>query len=236
MFFRHRATRILGLLAILSIPAVFPFLRDQVPRTNDLASHVYRAFELEQLLRAGVVFPRWGPHLVHGYGYPVFNYFPYLSHYLITITHLASGLDFLWSYRIVTAVVTLITAWGTFLFGRDLFKDESAGVLAAVGFVYSPYLLMTANVRGGLPESLALAALSFGLWTWSRIARGERRFVMWAGLTYAILILSHNGSAVQISPILFVYAVWRGRSQIRLAISQIAIAAIIGVGLTAFYW
>jgi hypothetical protein len=236
MFFRHRATRILGLLAILSIPAVFPFLRDQVPRTNDLASHVYRAFELEQLLRAGVIFPRWGPHLVHGYGYPVFNYFPYLSHYLITITHLASGLDFLWSYRIVTAVVTLVTAWGTFLFGRDLFKDESAGVLAAIGFVYSPYLLMTANVRGGLPESLALAALSFGLWTWSRIACGERRFVMWAGLTYAILILSHNGSAVQISPILFVYAVWRGRSQIRLAISQIAIAAIIGVGLTAFYW
>ena len=236
MFFRHRTTRILGLLAILSVPAVFPFLRDQVPRTNDLASHVYRAFELEQLLRAGVVFPRWGPHLVHGYGYPVFNYFPYLSHYLITITHLASGLDFLWSYRIVTAVVTLITAWGTFLFGRDLFEDESAGVLAAVGFVYSPYLLMTANVRGGLPESLALAALSFGLWTWSRIARGERRFVVWAGLTYAILILSHNGSAVQISPILFVYAIWRGRSQIRLAISQIAIAAIIGVGLTAFYW
>ena len=236
MFFRHRATRILGLLAILSLPAVFPFLRDQVPRTNDLASHVYRAFELEQLLRAGVIFPRWGPHLVHGYGYPVFNYFPYLSHYLITITHIASGLDFLWSYRIVTAVVTLITAWGTFLFGRDLFQDESAGVLAAVGFVYSPYLLMTANVRGGLPESLALAALSFGLWTWSRVARGERRFVMWAGLTYAILIVSHNGSAVQLSPILFVYALWRGRAQIRLAIYEIAIAAIIGVGLTAFYW
>ncbi|SVC51757.1 uncharacterized protein METZ01_LOCUS304611, partial [marine metagenome] len=112
MFFRHRATRILGLLAILSLPAVFPFLRDQVPRTNDLASHMYRAFELEQLLRAGVIFPRWGPHLVHGYGYPVFNYFPFLSHYLIAITHIASGLDFLWSYRIVAAVVTLITTWG----------------------------------------------------------------------------------------------------------------------------
>ncbi len=236
MFFRHRATRFLGLLAILSIPAVFPFLGGQIPRTNDLASHVHRAFELEQLLRAGVIVPRWGPHLVHGYGYPVFNYFPYLSHYLIAITRMVSGLDFLWSYRIIAAVVTLTTAWGTFLFGRDLFRDESAGVLAAVGFVYSPYLLMTANVRGGLPESLALAALPFCLWTWSRAARGERIFVLWAGLTYAILILSHNGSAVQISPILFVYALWRGRAQMRIAISQFALSVIIGIGLTAFYW
>ena len=236
MFFRHRATRLLALLATLAIPAIFPFLGGQVPITNDLATHVYRAFELEQLLREGVIFPRWGPHLVHGYGYPVFNYFPYLSHYLITITHMASGLDFLWSYRIVTSIVILTTAWGTFLFGRDLFKDESAGVLAAVGFVYCPYLLMTANVRGGLPESLALAALPFCLWTWSNAARGERKFVLWAGLTYAILILSHNGSAVQISPILFVYALWHGRAQMRVAIFQIAMSVIIGMGLTAFYW
>ena len=236
MFFRHRATRLFGLLVILSVPAVFPFLRDEVPRTNDLATHVYRAFELEQLLRAGVIFPRWGPHLVHGYGYPIFNYFPYLSHYLITIIHLVSGLDFLWSYRLTATIVTLTTAWGTFLFGKDLFKDESAGVLAAVGFVYSPYLLMTANVRGGLPESLALAVLPFGLWTWSRAVRGERIFVLWAGISYAMMILSHNGSAVQISPILFIYALWRGRKQIWLAISQIAIVVLIGIGLTSFYW
>ena len=236
MFFRHRTTRLLGILVILSVPAVFPFLRDQVPRTNDLAFHVYRAFELEQLLRAGVIFPRWGPHLVHGYGYPVFNYFPYLSHYLITITHMISGLDFLLSYRLIATVVTLITAWGTFLFGRDLFRDESAGILAAAGFVYSPYLLMTANVRGGLPESLALATLPFGLWAWSRAARGERTFVLWAGLSYAIMILSHNGSAVQISPILFIYALWCGRKQMRLAISQISVVVIIGIGLSSFYW
>ena len=64
MFFRHRATRLLALLATLAIPAIFPFLGGQVPITNDLATHVYRAFELEQLLREGVIFPRWGPHLV----------------------------------------------------------------------------------------------------------------------------------------------------------------------------
>ena len=173
MVSRFRSQAPFFLIALLSLPAAYSFLSGELPRTNDLVTHVYRSFELEQLLRAGVLFPRWAPQLVHGYGYPIFNYFPYLSHYLISLTHIAAGLDYLWAYRLVAACVTVSAGWGAFLCASDLFGDESSGLLAAIGFVYSPYLLMTANVRGGLPESLALAALPFTLWAWARAARGQ---------------------------------------------------------------
>ncbi len=221
---------------MLSLPATFPFLGGNLPRTNDLAAHVFRAFELEQLLRAGVLLPRWGPQLVHGYGYPIFNYFPYLSHYLITLTHMAAGVDYLWAYRLVTVGVTFAASWGTFLCASDLFDDESAGLLAAVGYVYCPYLLMTANVRGGLPESLALAALPFVLWTWARAARGARAFVLWGGVAYFAIIFSHNGSALQLSPFLLAYALWRGRQRVAAALGHVSAAAALGMGLAAFYW
>ena len=225
-----------GVMALLCIPAIYPYLGGHVPRTNDLAPHVYRAFELEQLLRVGTLFPRWGPHLVHGYGYPVYNYFAYLSHYLITLLHLLTNLDYLWAYRLAVIVVTMASACGAFLLSRDLFKSETAGLFAAVGFIYSPYLLLTHHVRGGLPESLGLAALPFALWTWRRASTGQRNFVVWGGVAYAALIFSHNGFAVQVSPALLAFALWAGRDNWSRAFRYTAITAIAGLLLSAFYW
>ena len=236
MFLRHRVLMFVGSLLVLATPAAFAFLVDDVPRTNDLASHVYRAFELEQLLKSGFIFPRWGPQLVHGYGYPVFNYFPYLSHYFIVITHLLTGISLVWSYKVVAVLVVYITFLGAFLLGRDLYEDENSGIFTAVSFVYSPYLLMTNNIRGGLPEAFALASLPFCLWAWVRLIRGERIFVIWAGITYAVMILSHNGSAVQISILIVMYALFYGRNQIVFVVKQLCIATFIGIGLSAFYW
>ncbi len=233
---RLRLVSPFAVLVVLCLPVVYPFLGGDLPRTNDLATHVYRAFELEQLLRAGVLFPRWGPQLVHGYGYPIFNYFPYLSHYLISLIHMTSGLDYLWAYRLVSIGATVAAGWGAFLCASDLFSDVSSGLLAAIGFVYSPYLLMTANVRGGLPESLALAALPFAFWAWARAARGERVFVLWGGVAYAVIILSHNGSALQLSPLLLAYALFRGSGRWAFSIGHVAATAALGIGMAAFYW
>jgi len=237
MLSRFRWPFSFGLLTLMSLPAAYPFITGNLPRTNDLASHVYRAFELEQLLRSGVFFPRWGPHLVHGYGYPVFNFFPYLSHYLISVTHMATGMDYLWAYRVVALGVTILAGWGAYLCAGDFFRDESAGLLAAIAYVYSPYLLMTANVRGGLPESLALAALPFALWAWGRAARRATWFIVLGGVSYAVIILSHNGSALQLSPVLLAYALWRGRGQHwRFSVVYISATAALGLCLSAFYW
>ncbi|MDA1217066.1 MAG: hypothetical protein O3B38_02640, partial [Chloroflexi bacterium] len=154
-----------GLLALL-LPACWPYLAGELPRTNDTEALVYRAFALLQSLRAGDWLARWAPQLVHGYGYPVFHYFPNLTFYLLAGVHLVSGSSLLAAYRWVMCAAIAAAALGAWQLGRTLWGRDTAGLLAAAAYIYSPYILYTAHVRGGLPELLALAALPWALERW----------------------------------------------------------------------
>ena len=143
------------LLSLLALPALWPLGGPGLPRTNDALTHVYRAVELDALMRAGVFFPRWAPDLVHGYGYPVFNYFPYLAHVLVVALH-GLGLNFLTAYNAACGLALLASAWWAFRLGREHF-GEAAGLVTGVAYLYSPYLLYDTYIRGSLPENLALA-------------------------------------------------------------------------------
>ena len=158
-------------ILLLCLPAVSPYLSGDIPRSNDSLSHLYRAFQLARLVRAGIFFPRWAPDLAHGYGYPIFNYFAYLSHYLIVLFHLI-GLPLLSALRASYIVALIASGFTAHIFARDLADgDDRAGLVAAVAYVYSPYVLYTAHVRGGLPENLALAFLPLALWAVRRALR-----------------------------------------------------------------
>ena len=88
-----------ALLFLLALPALWPSALPGLPRTNDSLAHLYRTVELDQLVRAGVLLPRWAPDLVLGFGYPVFNFFPYASHYLVEALHLL-GVGLLTAYNL----------------------------------------------------------------------------------------------------------------------------------------
>ncbi|MEK7327229.1 MAG: hypothetical protein AAB217_18445, partial [Chloroflexota bacterium] len=158
-------------ILLLCLPAVSPYLGGDIPRSNDSLSHLYRAFQLARLVRAGIFFPRWAPDLAHGYGYPIFNYFAYLSHYLIVLFYLI-GLPLLSALRASYIVALIASGLTAYIFARDLAGgDDRAGLVAAVAYVYSPYVLYTAHVRGGLPENLALVFLPLALWAVRRALR-----------------------------------------------------------------
>ena len=64
-------------------------------------------------------------------------------------------------------VALLGSGLSAYLLGKTLAGGEGkqmAGLVSAAAYVYSPYLLYTANVRGGLPENLALAFLPLAFW------------------------------------------------------------------------
>lgn len=225
-----------ALLTFLLIPAVWVYLFGDLPRTNDLASHLYRAYELSTLLRDGVFFPRWGPHLLTGYGYPVFNYFPYGAHYPVALL-IALGLPALLAYRIIASLAILGSGWASYLLARDLFQnDPRAGLIAGLAFVYSPYLLYTSHVRGSLPESLALVWLPFTLWALLRLTHDDLRFLPMAALGFAAYLFSHVGVALQASGLLLVWGLWHSREQPTVAIPRVFTALALGVALTAFAW
>ena len=54
------------------------------PRGHDALLHYYRIPAVSRLWHDGILFSRWLPDLIYGYGSPLFNFYPPLSAYLLT--------------------------------------------------------------------------------------------------------------------------------------------------------
>ncbi|NJN55731.1 MAG: hypothetical protein HC804_13875, partial [Anaerolineae bacterium] len=78
----------MGLLALLAVPAIQPLLRGALTCGFDNVFHLWRAVQLEALLRQGVLFSRWAPHMAHGYGYPLYQFQSPFSAYLAALLHM----------------------------------------------------------------------------------------------------------------------------------------------------
>ena len=235
---RRRFIRLLLVLVGLGVavvPAFSPFLATAtIPRTNDLAPHLYRILALLRVWEWPHLWPRWSPDLVHGYGYPVFNFFPALSHMSVALIA-KTGLPLTAAYRVVVFLHYWLAAIGAYWFGRTLF-NHIGGWLGALTYVYSPYFLYDVGVRGSLPETQALVFLPFltlALW---HAAHGSRRWTAALPFLFAAIFLSHYPATYQSLLILGLWLLWLAWRDGWRALIGPALGLALGVGLTAFFW
>lgn len=232
-----RFDRALLLIPLIGLVAVWPFLTQSLPSTDDGALHLFRLAEIDRCLRHGVLPLRWAPDFAHGYGYPFFNYYASLSSYIAELWHLV-GLDY--PGAIAAAIVTAFFAsgWGAYLLARDV-AGSKAGLVAATAYMYAPYQFYDSAYRGNLAEMWALALLPFVLWTGRRaVIRHRWRDIVPCALFYAALVWTHNVYALLGSPVLGLYVLllwWRGGRSWRDAWRLGAMIAI-GLALSAFFW
>jgi hypothetical protein len=221
-------------IGLAVLPAAWPYFGEGVPRTNDVLPHLYRTLALDRLVRSGHLWPRWSPDLVHGYGYPVFNFFPALSHYLVEIYHLV-GLPLTTAYRATVLTHVVLAAWFAYLLARDLFGPTS-GWVAALAYAYSPYLLYDAHVRGGLPESQALAFLPLLLFTLRRATLRGGRWLAASALTFGAAFLSHFPITFQFLIPIGLLLAWMGWREGWRHLWKPLAGLAMGVLITAFFW
>jgi len=239
---RHSYTIVgpgLLLVVLFALPAVLPLLTaPSLPLSHDGIHHLHRLVEFVRCLRAGDFFPRWAPDLAFGYGYPIFNYYPYGSYYLPALLHFL-GLDFPRALLMAFALYLLAGSGFMYLLGRELW-GEAGGVLSGVAYVYAPYALYNVFRRGTLSEVCALALLPLVLWAFRRLGwAGKHRYVLIGSLSLAVFLLMHNIVTLIGLPVLALFAaltVWeiprhrRGRG-----ILLLLTAALLGLGLSAFF-
>jgi hypothetical protein len=231
------AAVVIGLVSALAAQPLFGCL----PRGHDSLLHLYRLVELDHLLHQGILFPRWMPDLVYGYGYPLFNFYAPLSTYLSEVIHLITGFGFQHSVAAAFGVCVLIGATGMYCFARD-YLDVGPALFGAAAYVLAPYPLYNAYIRGSLSDALAIALFPWVAWTFRRAVRDGGGYVVAAALTYAALILSHNVSSLAFTPLLVLYLIANlllpppplreGRARLLRGL----IAPGLGLALGAFFW
>ncbi|NLE77334.1 MAG: hypothetical protein GX605_11360, partial [Chloroflexi bacterium] len=115
------------------------------------------------------------------------------------------------------------------------------GLLAAAVYLYTPYHLLDLYVRSSLAEFSALAALPWAFWAFTALAEeGGARRTAWAALGFAVLLLTHNATALMGTPLLaaWVLAQLLAEPCRRAALQRAGWAlgaAALGVGLAGFF-
>ncbi len=250
------ATRVdAGLVVTLALClfALWPLLyRPGLPNGDDVLYHVYRAAEMDRAWSHGVLTPRWAESFYTGYGAPLFHYYASLTYYVTSIFSRLFVLDAVNSLRLLIALCTLGAGAGVYAFVRR-YAGSAGGVIAALSYVYSPYLLFTEPYsRGAYPELLALALFPALMWSYDRVIHQNTRdpasaFAIAVALEVA-LIIAHNLMALVMTGLLVAWLAWSLLANVlsnpghAARMSHIGprllalLAVALGIGLAAYFW
>ena len=236
------------LLAVFSGLALFEMTAVWPVDTHDGITHIRRIESLTGALRVGVIFPRWFPDHMFGYGTPVLNYYSPGFYYPPALLH-AAGLDLILSIRIALSLGFGISAWWMFRLSR-LFVTVWPAMVSVICFQFFPYRIYDFFIRGAFPEFSAFIWLPPIAFYTLQTASVDRKAsdgpsiplkVAITGLAWAGLIITHNLTALMgvllLGAVLMVFIVYQHKehsSVLRIIVSSIAPVAI-GIVLTAWY-
>jgi hypothetical protein len=204
-----KSTTNFWLILVLSIFVWSPLLTPAYFfKAHDAQHSIFYLVEFVQTLRDGYLWPRWSPDFAFGYGYPLFNIYAPLAIYAAALLHLSIGLSLIASVKTIYLLSTITAGMGMYGFVRRLF-GESAGLLAAIVYIYAPFHLVDIFVRSAYAEFVALSIVPFVFWAFMElITAPTSRGVALAGLSYGILALTHHTSFFTFTPFLIIYILY----------------------------
>lgn len=214
-----------------------PLLWPGFPPSHDGVLHVYRVLEMDRMWRAGVFYPRWAPDLVFGLGYPLFHFhsplFPWLG-----ALGMQLGLDLESSVKLVLALLVGLGSAGVYRLARRWGMGEAGAMVAGLAYAYAPFRVRELYWQGDFPQYLGLSLLPWamdGLHAYLQEGGWRRQWT--AGVIYALLLLSHNITAMLGTATLLGYGAlaWAAERPPRRRLGGALRALGIGIGLAAFF-
>ena len=198
--------RLFWLTLGLTVFALAPFmLPGYFWGANDARHHVYFLFEYNRLVEDGFWWPRWSPDFAFGYGYPFFNIYAPLSHFLAELLLHFGRLSYTGAVETVFCISIVGSAAAMFGFIRS-WLGSAAAILSALVYLYVPYHLLNLYVRANLAESMAFVWLPLCLWAVrATTLRPSWRGVAAVAVAYAGLMFTSNLVVVLFSGLLAFY-------------------------------
>lgn len=205
-FYNHPRLLSPLLVVLLGIPALQPLFSNQLTCGFDNVFHLWRSVQIDELLQSGVLFSRWAPHMVRGYGYPLYLFQSPLSAYGTAVFHLV-GFSWPVAVNIMYALGLLLSAIATWWLVRDLW-GELGGIVAAVAMLFAPFHLYVVMYRGSLSETVAWIFPPLVLWGLRRWQLfGQRWGLGTAVLALTLLFFTHDVTAYAFFPFFVVWTV-----------------------------
>jgi len=209
-----------------------------LPRIHQHESYVLRAGDYQDAFLESRLYPRWAPHALNGYGAPVYNYYPPAAPYSTALISVLFTNDIVLAIKIVYVLCFCLAGASIYAFVLK-WSNATAGLIAAIAYVYSPYVGLTSSqVIGDLNLVIAIALLPCLLWSWQRLlsTKGELDS-LWLSLIIAGLILSHPAYALIGLGLIIAMSIWEQLlGQMKIPVIKLLTPILLGIGLCSFFW
>lgn len=217
------------LVSPLLTPGFFPMHDD---------TQVARVYEMAKALSDGMFPVRWVADLGYGYGYPIFNFYAPLAYYVGAFFQLI-GFDALVATKIMIAIPIFTLGLGMYLLGKT-FWGRSGGLISSILAMSAPYVALLIFVRGAISEYYALSFVPLVFLGMVGIfLTGKYRYSFLAATSIAGVVLSHNLTALIISPFVLILAfilIFAKEKEKRKDVFLGLLLASVGILLSSFYW
>ncbi len=205
---------------LLTIPAILPLLHKGFFVSDDGEWMIIRLSAFFKTLHDGQIPVRFIGRLNHEYGYPVSNFLYPGFLYMGSLLHIL-GFGFVVVIKILFFLGLLSSSIFSYLWLRNFFSSATS-VVGSMVYLYFPYHIFDAYVRGSLGEILALGILPLLLYSI------EKKYTVLISLLYGLLIISHNTVALLATPLIVIYILLGQKKQL--------ISMVLGLGVSAFFW
>jgi uncharacterized membrane protein len=182
---------------------------------EDVHAFTSRAWQFVEALKEGIIYPGWASLNFRGYGSPAFIFYPPLGYYLAAIFYIFTG-------SVVTAMnFTKFTALflagaGMFFLVKEFYSNKIA-LLAAAFYIVFPYNIFQFYLVGTFYSTISLMWFApIILFTYRYIRDRYYKNVIYAGLCYGGLILTHPINAYMFTFVLIAFIIYMSIMQHRL--------------------
>lgn len=201
-------------------------------KTHD-DTQVTRVAEMTIALRDGMFPVRWVPNLGYGYGYPLFSFYAPFAYYVGSLFHFLTG-DALIATKAMIALPILLSGIFMYIFTRS-FYGRLGAITSSVFYMIAPYVALNTYVRGDVAELWAYSFIPLAFYgLWQTIHKKSNRYIVVGSIGFAGIILSHNLTALMITPFLLAFALVF--SLLEKKALRAMLVLIFGLFLSAFYW
>ena len=225
-------------LTVIGLALTVPVISSGFIKGHDVVWHMTWGRLFAEQFGSGDLYPRWLMDANAGLGSPVFYFYPPLPSYVASLLKLLlpSTWSFWYPLGLSASLGLVISGLTAYLWLRKI-ATANAALFAAVVYMVLPYhLRIDLYQRFAFAEFWAFAWLPLILYFTHEIASGNRKAIVGAAVSYALLVMTHLLTTLLFSPVLLCYALWVANKGKRVSsLSLTSLAIILGAGLSAIF-
>jgi len=174
---------------------------------NDAYTYTNWAWQFHEALKEGIIYPRWLPLNFWGYGSPIFILYPPLAFYLAGLFNVFT--DSIISAMNFTKFIALYLSTAGMFFLVKEFYSEKIALLTASFYLIFPYTIFQFYLVGTFASTISFVWFSpILLFTHRYIERDQVKYILYAGICFAGLVLTHLINAYMFTFVIVLFVIY----------------------------